>query len=106
MTQPRITVDEVRAAYAKCGMKPLRGGWITPDGCCCPQVALLLSEFPDSIDWMDFITPAAQQWGSGYAEGFRNGVDGAKNLNCEHDGYRQGFIDGVAVAAAIFGDTP
>ena len=105
MTQPRITVDEVRAAYEKCGLSPIRKFWLL-DGSrlCCPQTAILASDGLDVFVLTDLCTPAAKRWGSDYAAGFRDGFDGRECYG-DHPEWKQAHADGVAVAAAIFGET-
>ena len=107
----RITVEDVKAAYEKCRLAPVRGmfrDWepFPSRVCgCCAQSALAAAAgldirrcSPGKIaDW------AADEYGANYAQSFRHGFDGLAMHQVSDDA--QGYADGVAVAAAIFGET-
>ena len=99
-TKRRITVEEVQEAYRKTGLKPGRG--VFNDGCGqgCPVGALALQAGVNSIDW------GHANLSGYYASGFFHAWDGTKTPayfeTCET--YQLGYQDGLAVAAAIFGE--
>jgi hypothetical protein len=114
----RITVDEVKAAYEKTGLKPKRGQYISHDKTCgCAIGALVLAEGIDaSANCGAMATDYAERvFGENYRVGFVHGFDArdkdyrkrhckfpTDEGQCEYD---DGFNDGRAVAAAIFGES-
>lgn len=100
MSERRITVEEVKAAYAKTGMEPRRR---TPygNGACCAMRALSMaagSRYCHYWGWDNF--------GEDYTTGFIHGFDGEVSFSCRlsSERYAIGEQDGLAVAAAIFGE--
>ena len=106
----RITVDEVRAAYEKTGLTPVRHMWLS-DNCACALTACMLSSGVQRKE----IALAEQQWAcdelasttlgldEAYTDFFTSGFDGCRlGTVTEEEGY--GYQDGRAVAAAIFGE--
>ena len=93
--QPRITPNEVLAAYDKTGLRPVFGCWWKWHGdgvtCCCP-VAVLYESISgtdgDCIGW------AHETYGVEYTDSFINGVDGGPEGGT-------GYADGRAVRQAI-----
>ena len=107
MTQPRITISEVLAAYEKCGLKPRRSITIK-HGCACPVGALYaaavnLPPYQADSSGMSAIGWAESRFGLGYIGGFMEGFDNKYESAWTRE-EKQGYADGVAVAAAIFGE--
>ena len=110
MTQPRITVDEVKAAYEKCGRKPVRQMWIPSKRSCCPAAAVYIATNPGAdVNRLDADIVAhgwaCRAYGHDYVDGFTRAVDGCVLSRTASVDEKQGYADGVAVASAIFGET-
>jgi hypothetical protein len=105
----RITVEEIREAYQRTGLKPVRRTWRAWNNqtmqleCCCAMTALASCDGVDAhqsstgaiIDWGD------RKFGSLYCFSFREGFDGFAAASFHS---KEGYEDGRAVAAAIFGE--
>jgi len=96
----RITIDEVRAAYAATGVKPKRGDYVDrqEDGtlCACAIGALAIQAGVES-HYAPVRRWAHEKYGLGYVNAFVAGFDG--DLIDGNGGCR----DGIDVAEAIFG---
>ena len=95
MTEARITPDEVLAAYAKTGMKPIFMFWWSDNGCCCPVAVLhesIGAPAGGCIHW------ANKTYGDDYVESFIAGVDGCPEIEGFGDTC---YADGRAVRQAI-----
>lgn len=102
---PRITIERVRSAYEKTGLKPARE--LYADGRCgCPLGACVvaISPFidPDSID--ENIAASTLGLNVQYATGFANGFDGYMASRTSNDAYLAGHQDGSAAAAEVFAE--
>ena len=116
----RITLDTVRAAYARMGYQPVRDEWHLegdpredgrePAYYACPQTTILELEGLISHDeeGPNIETTADDEWGAAYAQGFRDGWDGLDPrpaFLCAGYGpdgpneYELGFADGCAAAS-------
>jgi hypothetical protein len=97
----RITVDEVKAAYAKTGLTPIRKRFLSPDcQCGCPLSALYFSEHPGPVGGPLAVESWANQtFGHSYTGGFVSGCDGG-SYSATGD-YFVGMQDGRAVAIAL-----
>jgi hypothetical protein len=105
----RITPDEVKAAYAKTGIKPERGGYFSSKkgrpACGCGIAALYiancgLTSNPE-LDLWDWCEPL---FGRHYSQGFTIGFDGGPRwLYGRIDGeeFEAGIEDGNAAAIAV-----
>lgn len=100
----RITVDEVKAAYEKTGLKPCTGRFGDGYSCGCPIMAIVKSESGIVPAFLRY--EANDMFGAGYTCGFMRGVDGMSNQSiwCDMRKYADGYADGLAVRQAIFGD--
>jgi hypothetical protein len=121
----RITVDEVRAAYEKTGLTPVRGNFCTYStsqlrdywtqtelgievkltyDCGCALTACCRAEdkpFPEDVEH----AASELDLDESYASGFINGFDGVVLCPEDVDGpvaYEAGYADGVAAAKAVF----
>lgn len=95
----RISVEEVRAAYEKTGLKPAR----TVAGCVHGRCACALGAM-----WVVAGKPTATAY---LWAGDLFGVEYMRNFYCGFDNSSigagtAGYADGQACAAAIFGGTP
>lgn len=105
----RITVDDVRAAYEKTGLVPMRHIWLS-DNCACALSACMLAngvnrkEIERADDNFDCETLAAERLKleQVYADYFISGFDGVRNTCAVTEEELQGHQDGLACAAAIF----
>jgi hypothetical protein len=98
----RITVDEVKAAYEKTGLKPTRGEYIYGRFCACAMGALAVAngvpcDYDAARSW------AFSQYGADYCNAFANGFDSKSPWGCD-EVHEAGQADGELVAAAIFGE--
>jgi hypothetical protein len=105
----RITVNEVKAAYEKTGLKPSRGTWAT-DNCACGLGVCAIAQSGMNGDDLCadtvFPTLGIKDW---YGVGFIDGFDNRSQLTKfaeekSKDLFTAGFEDGRAAALAIFGD--
>ncbi len=113
--QKRITVEEVKAAYAKTGAVPTRRSYYGKYGfdsneavehCCGIGVLAIAGGLDPAIEsircW------ATEKYGHYYRCGFEYGFDGDyisnyEGLNFQQQGqYDLGYAAGVACAAAVF----
>jgi len=99
----RITVDEVKAAYEKTGLKPQKDNWFSDDfRCACAIGALFAAAYPEVPNAPGSVVQqwAYREFGADYVDEFVGGFDCPQvpldNLI--------GDLDGRAVAAAIFGE--
>jgi len=100
-----ITLEEVRAGYAKCGLKPMSGGfrrpWDGPVEECCPLTALAALAGKDIQDEDFGIRSWAEEiYGEFYANDFWKGVDGREIEESTIDS-RPGYIRGREIAQAL-----
>lgn len=104
----RITVEEVKAAYAATGLKPLRNSYRTTTGgvttCGCPAVAVAVYRDPGFREHLlqcgiDERLDAV--FGEDYMYGFVNAVDNGEvpGVNRSDEG-DMGRTDGIAVLDA------
>ena len=101
-TLKRITVEEVKAAYAKTGITPERGMWCNGMGtCACGLCVLFLAD--GGIPGRAFSQAIYPRLGieHDYGSGFIVGFDG-EGLEDENAIMRLGYLDGQACAAAVF----
>jgi len=106
----RITLKEVRAAYAKTGLTPKRNIWLE-EGCACPLGAMLaLDGRPiddaESIDDIESVVAKRFGLNLAYVRGFVIGFDAQAALRWRpgedrRSVWRQGCRDGRAVAKAV-----
>lgn len=107
MQTRRITVEEVRAAYRKTGLRPWRGAFHYEDEkCACAlgavffatggkrkgMLALYAEEVTEHLKLDEF-----------YQAGFIKGFDNQRAIGDEPY-YLLGYTDGQACAAAVFGE--
>lgn len=111
----RVTIEDVRAAYAATGLRPRPATWCDPDaGTACPLGALVAARWGvrrartlrrssaatiEAASLLDLSVP--------YAMGFVDGFD-AKPLDGylrSRADYHSGHADGRAARAALLGDT-
>jgi hypothetical protein len=123
----RITIDAVRTAYARMGYQPVRGEWHVegeprqdgrePVYLACPQTTLLELEglICHHEEGPNIETAADDEWGTAYANGFRDGWDGLDSRTAEscavygprgREDYELGFNDGTAAAAEMIKQVP
>ena len=119
----RITIETVRAAYSRMGYQPITEDWHSegeprkdgkePVYFACPQTTILevAGLISHDEEGPNIETAADDEWGSAYANGFRDGRDGLSpravpsgTFNCPADAsnYELGHADGCAAAAEIF----
>jgi hypothetical protein len=101
----RITVEEVKAAYEKTGLKPVRGttcylGRAHAFNEGCPIDAMIFGKLKDKFCTLDVCEVLGVSMN--YLEGFVLGVDGCNRSS--HPDHRLGLEDGIAVRLAIFGE--
>ena len=94
----RITPAEVKAAYEKTGLDPLRFLTGPVSNCGCPIAALWVAAGEPDHDPMSW---AKEQYGFRYTNGFVAGVDDVVYGRWLD---KTGYTDGQAVAAAVFGE--
>ena len=102
----RITVEEVKAAYEKTGLKPVRGTFNDGKGCGCALGALYMAQggaacCSDPEEWCD------AEFDFAYWDGFAGGFDAKEDFSLPDYvslSRKEGHADGRAVAAAIFGE--
>jgi len=106
-TLRRITVDEVRAAVEKTGLRPEPGIWLNGNGdkptCGC-ALGILAHSQGISLDRPNASIPeAAGLMGldQEYTEGFISGFDGEKCACPDEPNHALGFTDGLAIRQAL-----
>jgi hypothetical protein len=118
-TDKRLTVDQVKAAYAKIAAAPCRGSMVAGargiDLACCGLGAFALAndvepihdddegEYDEGPIW-NFVS---DQLGPHYVSGFYNGFDDVGGVRLAwHDNepqrWKDGYADGQRAAAAVF----
>jgi hypothetical protein len=123
----RITVNIVRDAYARMGYQPCRGEWRQekepreggrdPVELACPQTTLLelAGLISHDEEGPNIETAADDEWGTAYANGFRDGWDGLESRTARDctiygptgwEEYELGYADGAAAAAEIIEADP
>lgn len=100
----RITPEMVKAAYAKTGLQPARYLYYSgPAGVACALCACAAEKGPPPDDeflrWAIRVLDVTPVYASGFVRGFDG--DGYWGTN---ESYKQGYADGRAVAAAIWGE--
>ena len=106
----RISVEMVREAYAKTGLKPGHGSFFPKANCACALGALYYEKHGLSVDdpqtVREFLDAQYQPW---YVTGFARGFDGMPRIlpafcrdGMKHAEIRCGYADGQACAAAVF----
>lgn len=124
MSERRITPEEVLAAYKRHPeIKPDHHSYtrILPDWdkienddytttvvCACPLAVLCASENEYALTGSEaqgVAMWARDTFGNAYREGFVAAVDGEDTDPEWNERARQGYADGLAVAAAVFGET-
>jgi hypothetical protein len=110
----RITVSEVKAAYEKCGIKPINRTFKeygTFDSVCagCAVTALAGSQGVDIVCTRagELRRWAEQKYGQKYTGGFLGGFDRRldRRYFLDSEDETMGWDDGRAAAAAIFGES-
>ena len=115
MTQRRITPEMVLAAYEFSGIGPARGTFCKMENgklCGCALVALWLMRERDAQDSEPPLNPqrwtqwSIEEYGEHYRNGFANGWDckGHEPIERTPADYANGYTDGQACAAAVFGE--
>ena len=98
----RITIEQVKVAYEKTGLTPIRGTLEFGEGC---PVDALLAERGVTDCHSGYSAADALDVSPLYIRGFIDGVDGNKNgCRADNPAYHLGYIDGAAVAAELFGE--
>jgi hypothetical protein len=102
----RVSVEEVKAAYAATGMRPYRGSYCSSlDGqlCGCGLGAVFFKEKHYSPGGTCDVHKALKL-DYEYIGGFVGGFDGDSPEECEGGEYElAGYADGKAAAEAVFG---
>ena len=113
MSEKRISVEEVQAAYAATGIKPERtnvypNDFVESPGCCGIGVLSEVRGLPrDGSRYKTFNA----EYGEPYRVGFTNGFDGyrrptvvqlRKSKLLDTQRYYEGFEDGQRCATAVF----
>ena len=105
MTERRITVEEVIAAYRSLGLGTLTCNWVqlqNGEWCGCPMSAVVLAERPDTRRKGVWIRKeACEIFGDNYVNGFVVAVDGQPTIRGEQR-FREGYEDGVKVRNEAF----
>lgn len=116
---PRISADEVLAAYRKTGLRPICEVYIDRKGdflCGCPLGAIYVSKHPraknlpisdlyvKADEWADKVYGV--QFTLAFTAAFDRGMEDADDVICPYSDPRSvdGWIDGRAAAQAIFGE--
>ena len=106
-----MTVDDIKAAYVKTGLRPVRKVWGSKAaGCGCPLTALYCAAHP-TIEYIpspsgfgmrDRYAVVARELGlsSDFAEGLADGWDGLSNVNCSVE-FTAGYSLGKAAQEVI-----
>jgi hypothetical protein len=103
----RITPEQVTAAYAATGLRPVRGITLRADGACgCPMAALFLQAARPAAVYpsgREIYSWCLRQWGELYITAFvwgaaRRRADQWQPQSLDVDGVK----DGVSVADAVF----
>lgn len=107
----RITPDEVRAAYARTGLQPMRDTFLEPSdsapglmaACALGALDYEVRDDPDERPNTDQVVRrlGLDPW---YAVGFAAGFDGGIRETDASEPYRLGYEDGAAAARAVFRD--
>jgi hypothetical protein len=97
----RLTVEEALEAWRVSGLTPERGAHSHDRHRKCACVLEALASLAGFAHWRDF---GRQQYGQEYTVGFMHGFDDIGRLDTDTDRYRQGYADGQAIAAAVFGE--
>ena len=106
----RISVEMVREAYAKTGLRPGHGSFFPGDKCACALGALYYEKHGLSVDdpqtVREFLDARYPPW---YVTGFARGFDGMARIlpafcrdEAKHEEIRRGYADGQACAVAVF----
>ena len=96
----RLTIDDVKNAYLKTGLKPGKGAFINGEyACAVGVVSKALGGYGES-------TLIGAGYGRTYIRGIVLGFDGAKGCNCCISEERSlGIKDGRMIAAAVFAES-
>lgn len=105
----RISVEQVKAAYAATGKKPCRRKYIstTNPNLCCPLTAVFFNAggtlTTAAVNGIRYAILEQLGISDHYLFGFTQAVDGySADIDGSDDSF-PGYLDGLAVAAAIFG---
>jgi hypothetical protein len=118
----RITIEVVQAAYSRMGYQPIKEDWYSEgeprkEGeavyFACPQTTILelAGLISHDEEGPNIESAADDEWGSAYANGFRDGWDGLSpravptgTFPCPADwsNYELGHADGCAAAGEFF----
>lgn len=100
----KITVDQVREAYERIGMKAIKKTYYHSALGCCPIGALMLSTFPEIVDRSlgndrtvirEICRHANNKFGEAYVLGFINAVDDrTPDMLPTSKEYQEGYEDG------------
>jgi len=104
----RITVDEIKEAYKATGLTPARNTWgESGSGCACGLGVLAVAAGVPIDDLCSDVVYDTINLDEFYGLGFTNGFDGNTRLGAlsHRPGFNQGYDDGAAAAAAIFGES-
>lgn len=107
----RITVEQVKDAYAATKYTPIKGAWFNAEtNCACPLIACSVAKGckPSTANgnskWKEYVAMSLDL-PEGYVSGFAQGVDRMRQfIHGFTEEFCLGYLDGQSVAAALFGD--
>jgi len=107
----RITIDQVRTAYAATNLKPTRSAWRTTDRCACALGAMLVHAGFQEPGMLDYpMIAKIFHLDPNYVKGFLAGFDLDKertdyscflSLEVKYTLFWRGFDDGMAIAKEV-----